>query len=494
MDENQVQKKQLNFRFGSFGGAVPMLFFVGWAIFLSIKQSATETGLVLGCLIGLTLGMFLVKDKWADYCENIFVGMAQKVGVVAIIAWFFAGIFAQVLKEGGFVNGLVWIAHVAGVEGATFTIVTFILAAMFSTAVGTGYGTVVAFTTLMYPAGLIMGAHPVVLFASILSGAAFGDNLAPVSDTTIVSAVTQDVDVPGVVRSRFKYCIFAAIPALIFLYIFGGASDGIGLSVEQAATYMANNADPKGLIYMIPFVLVIFLAMRGNNLIVSLTWGIITASILGIASGMIAPAKLFFIDSQEQVVGGAILNGVTGYINMAVLILLICAAGHIMTIGGTMDALKTNLFGIIKQSARRAELAMLSLIASLNVFITINTAAEIAASGFVKEVGDKFNIHGYRRANLLDATTSALGYIFPWSGAVLLGAATIKGLTGQYDFVKAIATTDVWPYVFHGWFLVAVMFIAVITGFGRIYKGENGETVSEKEYATQNRVTVNEYN
>ena len=57
------------------------------------------------------------------------------------------------------------------------------------------------------------------MLGAILSGAAFGDNLAPVSDTTIVSAVTQDTDVPGVVRSRFKYAIAAAIPSLILFLI-----------------------------------------------------------------------------------------------------------------------------------------------------------------------------------------------------------------------------------------------------------------------------------
>jgi Na+/H+ antiporter NhaC len=30
-----------------------------------------------------------------------------------------------------------------------------------------------------------------------------------------------------------------------------------------------------------------------------------------------------------------------------------------------------------------------------------------------------------------------------------------------------LSPTEVWPYVFHGWFLVAVMYGAAITGWGR---------------------------
>ena len=74
--------------------------------------------------------------------------------------------------------------------------------ALFATAVGTGLGTIVGFTAVMYPVGIVLGASPAVLMGAIFSGAAFGDNLAPISDTTIVSAATQETDVGGVVRAR----------------------------------------------------------------------------------------------------------------------------------------------------------------------------------------------------------------------------------------------------------------------------------------------------
>lgn len=474
------EKKQfLNFRLGSFGSAVPMLFFVGWAIFISVLGAPDTKGLIVGALIGIVLGMFLCKDSWETYADTVFVGMSQKVGLVAIVAWFFAGIFAEVLQTGGLVNGLVWFAGIMNVQGPFFIVATFLLAALFASAVGTGYGTVVAFTTLMYPAGLIMGAHPVILFAAILSGAAFGDNLAPISDTTIVSAVTQDTDVPGVVRSRLKYSLTAAIPALILFFIFGNTVSDIGVPASKAAEFISNSADPQGLLFLLPFALVIYLAMSGNHLIVSLTWGIITASGLGLMTGQLEMQQLLFINSEAGIVSGAIVDGIIGYVNMAILILLIVAAGYILEAGGMMASMKRFLAKKVKDDVNKAELSMWSLIAGLNLFITINTAAEIAAAPFVKEVGEEFHIHPYRRANLLDATTSALGYIFPWSGAVLLGYNVLNNLAAEYSFVNVIPTTDVWPYVFHGWFLVIVMFGASITGIGRRYIGENGEPVKE---------------
>src|SRR5699024_4636479 len=134
-----------------------LLFFVVWAITISVMQLSSEVALVLGAVMGVTLGLLLCKSKWEDYAQRLFDGLAQPIGVIAMVAWFYAGMFAQILQVGGLVEGLVWIGSVTGVEGGLFVALTFLLASVFSTAVGTGYGTTVAFCTLMYPAGVAVG-------------------------------------------------------------------------------------------------------------------------------------------------------------------------------------------------------------------------------------------------------------------------------------------------------------------------------------------------
>lgn len=471
---------RLGFRIGRFGSALPMLFFVVWAVVICLKGAPDTRGLILGVIIGLILAMFFVKGSWSQYCQAIFDGMAQPVGVVAIVCWLWAGMFAQVLRAGGLVEGLIWLGKITGVTGSLFVGATFLLSATFATAVGTGYGTTLTFCNIMFPAGLIVGANPVAMLGAILSGAAFGDNLAPVSDTTIVSAVTQETDVPGVVRSRFKYAITAAIPAFILFLIFGGATKGIGLDPALAKELMEKSTDPSGLLLLIPFALVIFLAMRGNHIVVSLTWGIITASLLIIIFGLGTPRDIFYIDTKARVAGGALVEGIAGYVEMCVLILLIVAAGYIMQVGGAMDGIKNWILSRVKASVARAELSMCSIVASLNFFITVNTAAEIAAAPFVREVGRSFKLHPYRRANFLDAVSSALGYIFPWSGGVLIGYFTLLAVKRDLDWLILVSPTQVWPYVFHGWLLVGVMFMAALSGFGRIYEAPDGKPVKER--------------
>lgn len=159
---------------------------------------------------------------------------------------------------------------------------------------------------------------------------------------------------------------------------------------------------------------------------------------------------------------------------MAILVLLIVAASHIMKIGGAMDAVVNGLSRIAGKSVARAEMAIWSIVFSLNAFITINTAAEIAAAPVVSQLGKRFKIHPYRRANFLDAVSSALGYIFPWGGGILIGYQTIRNLQGTYDFITVVSPTEVWPFVLHGWFLAIVMLVAAITGFGRKFEAKDG--------------------
>jgi len=462
----------LKFYGGRLGAAIPLLFFVVWAIAISVAGAPSEHGLILGMIIGLTVGMLLCRSRWAEYANAIFAGMASPVATVTIVAWFWAGMFAQVLRVGGLVDGLVWLGGQSNATGGYFVGATFVLAATFGTAVGTGYGTAVAFCTLMFPAGLMLGADPVWLFAAILSGAAFGDNLAPVSDTTVVSATTQETDIPGVVRSRVKYALLAAVPALLLFIFLGG--DGMGADRAQAAELLANTASPNGLALLAPFALVIFLALSGNHILVSLTWGIVTAIALELLLGLAPPEAILFFDPSTDTVGGALVDGIAGYLGLSILILLIVAAGHLMRLGGALDALIDALKRFARKSVARAEAAMWSIVFSMNAFITINTAAEIAAAPVISQLGKRFRLHPYRRANMLDAVTSAIGYIFPWGGGVLIGYQTIRTLESQYDFVQAVPPTEVWSYVLHGWFLAAIMLIAALTGFGRRYEDTDG--------------------
>ena len=59
---------------------------------------------------------------------------------------------------------------------------------------------------------------------------------------------------------------------------------------------------------LIPFGLVILLALRRHAILVALTWGIVIAAILGLLSGQLAPQQLISFDQQNDSVGGALVS------------------------------------------------------------------------------------------------------------------------------------------------------------------------------------------
>ncbi|WP_049985361.1 Na+/H+ antiporter NhaC family protein [Halobellus rufus] len=487
---------EIEFYGGDLVSAFPLAFFVLWAIVQSgLLRIGDTTGLVAGMLVSLIIGLFLVKGSWRGYANTIFEGMTRRVAATAVVAWLWAGMFAETIQVGGFVEGLVWAANAANVGAGLFPAVTFILAGLLATGIGTGYGTTVAFTTLFFPAGVLLGANPVLMFGAILSGAVFGDNLAPVSDTTIVSAVTQDSDIGGVVASRFKYAILAAIIAFIGYLVAGPAMPGLDIS-GQAQQIFVENSEPAGLLHLLSMFVVIGTAVAGRHIVEAISWGIIVAAVFNVAFGLASVAEMVAFQAPETLgiaqslawlpfvelvpagetgVGGSLYAGAQGFFPLIVLVLLIVAGAQIMIRGGGFAALQDWLLDSVATNVRRAEVTMVLGTALVNAMITINTAAEIAIGPYIARLGERFNINGYRRANILDANTSALGYIFPWSGGVLVGFAVIQGLPNEYEWFTqsmVVNPADVVLFVFHGWVLVIIFLLAALTGFGLEYTSD----------------------
>ncbi len=99
-----------------------------------------------------------------------------------------------------------WESTAAGSRSSSF-----LICCLVSTATGTSLGTMILCAPLLYPAAAGLGTDPVILMGAVIGGATFGDNISPVSDTTIASASTQGADIGGVVRSRLKYAFPAAL-------------------------------------------------------------------------------------------------------------------------------------------------------------------------------------------------------------------------------------------------------------------------------------------
>lgn len=178
-----ADKKKLEFYGGEWVSFLPFVVFLALIVVTTLMWGSISDGaLWLPAFLALIIAFFFVKDK-RHYAEVIIEGMASKEAITPVVCWLFAGVFSRILRSSGLAAAIAGLAAGIGVGPALFTVITFIAACLFATASGTGFGTIAAAMAVLYPAGVALGCHPGLLAGIIISGAIFGDNLAPVSDT-----------------------------------------------------------------------------------------------------------------------------------------------------------------------------------------------------------------------------------------------------------------------------------------------------------------------
>ncbi len=456
-------QERLEFRGGPWVSVLPLAVFILGTTGLVIAGAPDVEGMIIVAMGGISLGLILAR-KPALYTDRVFALMADRTATVAIVAWLWAGTFSKILADSGLVEAIVWVGAKAHLAGAGFTVLVFLSSALFAVTVGTGVGTAVGFTAVMYPAGIVLGANPAAVMGAILSGAALGDNLAPISDTTIVSAATQETDVAGVVRSRLKYVLIAAGLSCALFALVGGGRGAVDL--QQAERMIAETADPKGLPMLIPAAIVLFVAVIGRNFLAALTAGLAAALVIGPLAGVFPLEQVFRVTNEPSVAGSAV-EGALAMVPTCILTLLLVTAMGIMADSGFLAQLMAWLDRHVARGPRGAEGTIVALTSFANLCVSVNTVAMIAVGPLANQLRKRHGIHPYRSANLMDTVSCSFPYVLPYAAALVAAAAIQKELAQRYSFVEVLSWTQVAPYIFYGLLLFPVMILAVVTGYGR---------------------------
>jgi Na+/H+ antiporter NhaC len=515
--EEHVQRPSrsvsLGFHGGTIGALAPFALFLVGVAWLGLSGAPDERGFWPVLLAALTLGLLLARDR-GEYSNVLVEGMSQPIVMIMVMAWILAGVLGVLMNASGFIEALVWLAGQLGVMGRGYVAASFLICAVVSTATGTSLGTILLCSPLLYPAGGLLGANPVILIGAILGGATFGDNISPVSDTTIASSATQRADLGGVVRSRLKYALPAAALALA-AYTLSGAADpgavavtspgptvnlvgtagagtaagaggatgtgtlevGFGSGAESSASTSAAGlqgsprglqGSPRGLPMLLAPVLVLALLLSGRRLIEGLLLGILAAVVIGLALGSLLPSQLLFIDVENFRAAGLILDGMERGVGVSIFTILL------MGLVAGLEA--SGILGRVVELARRrthsprgAELWIFGTMSAAVLLITHSAVAILTVGEFAHETGEAFGIHRYRRANILDITSCTYPFLLPFYIPTIVAASTTAG-AAAFNMPR-IAPLATGLFNFHSWALLAVLIFAIVSGFGRDASG-----------------------
>jgi Na+/H+ antiporter NhaC len=447
----------LRFIGGTFGAFLPFALFLIGVVFLGLSGAPAETGLWPILLGALILGLLLARNRHA-YSDGMIAGMSRPVVMTMVMAWILAGVMGTLLGESGLVQSLVWLARSVGVSGGTYVVASFLIGALVSTATGTSLGTILVCTPLLYPGGGALGADPTILMGAILGGATFGDNVSPVSDTTIASATTQGADMGGVVRSRMKYALPAAGFALLVFWALGSGSG------EVEGGVLEGNAGGAGLVMLAVPVLVIVLLIRKRHLVEGLMMGILAAAVLGLVTGQFGWTDLLYVDADRFAAGGLVLDGMQRGVGVSLFTILLMGLVAGLEGAGIME----RLVGAATRGATSATQVEWRIFATISAAVVLTTHAAVAilaVGRFTKEAGQAFGLSPYRRANILDITVCTYPFLFPFFIPTILAASTTAGY--EAFGMPRLSPWTIGLHNVHSWALLAVILLAIGTGWGR---------------------------
>ena len=378
-------------------------------------------------IIASIYAIVISRCKTLEERMTIFSRGAANSNILLMI-WIFilAGAFASTAKQIGAIDATVNIA-LKLLPGNLLYAGLFVAACFISMSIGTSVGTIAALVPIGADiAGKInpIGADPgltAFITAIIVGGAFFGDNLSFISDTTIAATRTQGCSM----RDKFKTNIRIVGPAALIvcgLYIF------MGLSVGEIP-----HTGSVDILLVIPYLLIITLALIGLDVSVVLTTGLIITALIGFSKGLLTWT------GWMQAIG----NGIT---NMSDLIIVTLLAGGMLEMiryNGGLDFITRGLTKNI-HGKRGAELSIAALVSLSNICTANNTIAIITAGTIAKDITTRYGLNPRKTASILDTFSCLIQGFIPY-GAQLLMAAGLAGISSlsiishlYYPFIMGI--------------------------------------------------------
>lgn len=457
---------KMEFRFGKAGKLAPLVVVAAMIIWAAFSQSNVN-GYVLAFFAALVTGVIFAKDEKA-YGEAMVYGLSKPMFATIVMAVILAAVSGKLISASGAVQTIAVYVVAAGFTGKLFVAATFLITCLLAFATGTSVGTYFVVIPILFPVGVMAGAAPEFMIGAIVSGAAFGDNLGPISDTTIASSATQHADLGTVVKTRMRYSLPAAAGALILFLLFSKTTDG-----SAAIQASGGSANPASLVMLLVPAVIIALCLMRKHLITALSWGILAGIAAGLLFGIYAVEDLISFPGGFAV-SGVVIDAITGTAGTVAMLIAVFALLGVLECGGLFEDVGMLLARFAKKE-RSTEATIVLSVGILSMVTGVISVAIVALGDLINEIGEKAKVNRYRRANLMDCTGCVFCFLAPWTVHCVIPAQQ----SAQFGEGFAVAPASV-PFVnYYSICMLVMLAVAVITGYGRKLPGA-GESKAGK--------------
>lgn len=407
------RKKPQENLFALFPFALFLGLFLGTGVMLTLQgvdfafyQLPASVAIIPAIIAAIALGKYLSNSTIDIQISQFIRGAGHENITTMCIIYLLAGAFATVAKASGSVDASVQFG-LAIFPDYLLLPGLFLVAAFLSTAMGTSVGTIAAIAPVAL--GFIETANldAALVAGCLVSGAIFGDNLSIISDTTIASTRSQGAHMKDKFRVNFKFAIPAALICLLIFALLG----------EEVTHTFSNDAAVIGLV---PYLVILILALVGVNVFLVLTLGILLAAGIGMFS-------------NGYQLSAWLADITTGFSNMQdifILSLFIGGLSELVRQQGGLSALTSLIKNLAKKvtpdnNKRAAGLGIAGLAFTCNFFTANNTVSIIITGDTAKNLATDGELSPAESASLLDIFACTSQGVIPYGAQALLLGATL---------------------------------------------------------------------
>ena len=401
---------------------IPFLVFAAFYLGLSLwAHDFYRVPIIVAFLVASAVALVFGRERpFAERVDRYARGMGETNIMLMCLIFILSGAFATVAKGSGAVDSAVALAQ-AAIPAKLMLAGLFVVSCLISLGIGTSCGTIAAVTPIA--AGLTgpMGLSPALTVGAVVGGAMFGDNLSMISDTTIAATRTQGIGMKEKFRANIGIALPAALAAVAIYCCVGG---------QDVAAPAVRALTAQDVVLVLPYVLILALALLGLNVMLLLFAGTVLAAAIGVLCG-----RFTFWGALDLLGKGTLGMSET-------LIVAILAGGLLATIranGGVAWVMKST--ARLVRGSRSCEFAVGLLTVAVNLFTANNTVAIVVAGPVAKEFADRCKASPARIASVLDTASCVTQGLIPYGAQLLMAVGLAKegGLAlGSFQLIGAL--------------------------------------------------------
>ena len=418
------------------------------------------TAIVVLLLYGLIRGL-----KYQDMQNGMVGAVGQGMG--AIYLFFFIGLMVSALMMSGAIPTLMYYGF--GLISPTyFYFSAFALCSIIGISIGSSLTTCATIGVAFMGMATAFHADMAMTAGAIVSGAFFGDKMSPLSDTTGISASIVGIDL----FEHIKNMMFTTVPAwsisaaLMLWLLPNVAADNL-----NSVSIFRSHLEATGLVHgysLIPFILLLVLALRRVNAIVAMLFTVIAALIV---TYLHSPPDLnqlgawFFSgyklegDSLKDIVSLISRGGLQSMFFTQTIVILGMSLGGLLFSIGVIPALLETIRAFLTNAGRATfSVAMTSV--GVNFLIGEQYLSILLSGETFKPVYDKLGLHSRNLARTLEDAGTVINPLVPWS---------VCGV-----FISHSLGVAVWDYLPYAFFCYLSLLLTLVFGW-------TGLTLSKKE-------------